>query len=222
MLVVRRARGRAPLEVVPAWVTMIDPWRQLVIVTLPRKEPWTRHARTASQAAARGGRGTRDASARLGLASLSVAALAWRVVPPVRRFAFWLGARTIYALAFVFWLYGTTVFVVSRLAVRLLLVAGRLSHRLGAWLVTLFRRVSFSSALHEARPFARRHERLLVWILTAVALAVVALGIADADAPGIAAGALLLLMALRLLVHIRFRRQSADRPRRTMTAYWKH
>jgi hypothetical protein len=154
LLVRRRRRGRRTrlLRVAPAWVTIVDPWRRLVVVALPRKDPWTRHARAASQAAVRGGRRARERAAGLGLASWGAITRAWRVARVVRRFAFWLGARMIYAVAFACWLYGMAVFVLFRAIVRLLLVAGTLLYRLGLLLRPLLRRASETTrrAAHRA------------------------------------------------------------------------
>jgi Na+/melibiose symporter-like transporter len=43
-------------------------------------------------------------------------------VPPARRFSVWLGKRVAFAAAFLVWLYGALVYVVTRVVARVLLV----------------------------------------------------------------------------------------------------
>ena len=59
--------------------------------------------------AARGGQAAWAGAARAGAASAGAAVAARRVLPPARRFAVRLGARTAYAVALAGWLYGVAV-----------------------------------------------------------------------------------------------------------------
>jgi hypothetical protein len=139
LLVERRRRGRRTrrLQAQPASVLLVDPWRCLVVLTLPRKAPWTRHARAAWQAAVRGGGRAREQAVKAGVASWGVIALSSGAAPPIRRSAFWLGARSMYALAFVGWLYGAAVYLVTRIVCRLLLIVARVLRRTVILLVPL-------------------------------------------------------------------------------------
>lgn len=137
MLLVERRGHRPALRVEPGSVTLIDPWRRLLVVALPRTDPWTGHARAAGRSALRGGNVARERAVRAGVASWGLLAPASRAVPVAHRFGFWLGARTIYALAFACWLYGAAVFLVTRPTVRLLLAATRLVLRIVLWLTLL-------------------------------------------------------------------------------------
>ena len=131
--VVVHRRGRAPLELGRASIAAVYPWQRLVVVTLPARDPKAaRAARVASETAARsgqaawtgaarGGQAAWTGAARAGAASAGAAVAARRVLPPARRFALWLGARTALAVAVAGWLYSVAVFSVSRVVVRLLL-----------------------------------------------------------------------------------------------------
>lgn len=133
-LLVERRHGR-PLRLPVSSVTHVDPWQRAIVVELPSSRPAGARVRAASGAAARGGqaavRGGRVAvrggeaawarAAAVGPALVAGAAAARRAAQPSRRSALWLGTRTAYALAFVGWLYGAALFVVSRAAVRVLL-----------------------------------------------------------------------------------------------------
>jgi hypothetical protein len=130
-LVVQRRRRR-PLYVHPAAVALVDPWEETVVVTLPPRKPRTAHVRPAAAAAVHG---AHAASAHAWETGRRLVPVARRAAPPSQRFALWLGARTAYALAFAGWLYGAVLFVVSRVATRVLLVVvrevTRLSVRVG-------------------------------------------------------------------------------------------
>jgi hypothetical protein len=140
-LLVHRRHGR-PLRLASASVTWVDPWRRVIVVILPSSEPSAASVQAASAAAVRGGqaavRGGQAAwvgAAKVGAAVAAGAVTARRAAPPSRRFALWLGARAAYALAFAGWLYGATLFVLSRAAVRVLVVAVALLARIGVHVV---------------------------------------------------------------------------------------
>ena len=155
MSVVVHRRGRAPLELGRASIAAVYPWQRLVVVTLPARDPkaaraaraasetaarsgqaaWTGAARSGQAAwagAARGGQAAWAGAARAGAASAGAAVAARRVLPPARRFALWLGARTALAVAVAGWLYSVAVFSVSRVVVRLLLATLSFVVRAGA------------------------------------------------------------------------------------------
>ena len=133
-LLVERHKGR-PLQIEPGSVTWVDPWQQLVVVTLPPRKPRTARARAVTRAASRGGHAARTGAATVGAASLSAAATARRAAPQSGRFAARLGARAAYALAFLGWLYGAVLFTVSRAVAWVLLMLVRGASRVGSWII---------------------------------------------------------------------------------------
>jgi hypothetical protein len=124
-LVVEQRRG-ALFRLDSAGITFVDPWRRLVVFASPSRVPRAARARAASALAlrpvVRGSRATLTGTAKAGAALAAGGAAARRAAPPSRRFAVWAAARAAYALAFAGWLYGATLYVLSRVAARVLLV----------------------------------------------------------------------------------------------------
>jgi hypothetical protein len=128
-LLVHRRRGR-PLRFTPASVIWLDPWRRVLIMALPA-HPAAAPVHRLSNAALSAGHAAWTRAAPVGPIVAAGVCAARRAARRSRRFATWLGARILYALALAGWLYGATVFVVSRAAVRLLLVMATALLRLG-------------------------------------------------------------------------------------------
>lgn len=146
-LVVQRGRRR-PVVIRPSAVSLVDPWQEEVVVHVPARKP--RPARVRPVAAA--------TWAHTSEAGRSVIPVARRAASPSRRFAFWLGARTAYAVAFVGWLYGAALYTVTRAATRVLLLALREVTRFAVWFVPLVL-LGVQSAAHATARLAGRFRR---------------------------------------------------------------
>ena len=94
------------MQLRPDCVELVDPWRQLIVVTLPRRKP------VVSPAVRNLGRGARASKAR-------TTALASRVPPATARVAravAWLAPRVLFVAELGLWLYAVVVFALVRVA----------------------------------------------------------------------------------------------------------
>jgi hypothetical protein len=101
-------------------IELVDPWKRMVVASLPRDRP-----SAARRGAVRTGHTLATGAAHTGTAGRQVASLVREAAPPTGRFGVWLGARAVYLVALLGWLYAVVVFAVSRVAVRVLLAASK-------------------------------------------------------------------------------------------------
>jgi hypothetical protein len=156
----RRGGSHTPLlQIDPESVVLVDPWRRLIVAAPPQK---SRRTRSALETAGRGGHAAWTGAARAGPASRRVAVVARRAAPPSGRFTLWLAVRTAYALAFACWLYAATVYLVSRVATRLLLATVNRLVRISLWIASALKPAQEAigsrvrSARRDRRPYTAR------------------------------------------------------------------
>jgi len=112
----------------PPLVVSVDPWQRLLIVEQPDEQAPPSEAPTVVEALpAVAARTAPVAWHRAVPAGVAVAqragGIARTAAPPAGRFGIWLGMRAAFAAAFLVWLYGAAVFLVTRVTARVLLVS---------------------------------------------------------------------------------------------------
>ncbi len=125
-----------PIVIESAFVVSVDPWQRLLIVEQSHEQQPASEAATVVKAlptvAARAAPIAWHRAVPVGVAAAQrVGAVTRSAAPPARRCSVWLGKRVAYTAAFIVWLYGALVFVLARVAARVLLASSVvLSHGL--------------------------------------------------------------------------------------------
>ncbi len=126
-LYVGKVHRADPIVIEPPFVVSVDPWQRLLIVEQPDEESPPSEAPTVVKAlpavAARTAPVAWHRAVPAGVAVAQRAAgIARTAAPPAGRFGIWLGKRVAFVAAFLVWLYGAAVFLVTRVIARVLLV----------------------------------------------------------------------------------------------------